>query len=218
MIKLSFIGAAFFLILAFAALLANSFYNNFKLFITFKPLYIFIFIFFSVLFVFLWEIRILGQSKSLYKNIEETFTKASDEAGGCDWQMVEDIIKKAKKQKQILLYNENKIKRLIEKRQDSSELIPSLIRISAISIIVISIYIFLPFNVVINNIFSRDIKVLSSVLALLSAVGAGIVLLFEFINTSNLEYEISKYKSCLYLLQQAQLLLNNIEGNRAEKG
>jgi ABC-type Mn2+/Zn2+ transport system permease subunit len=84
------------------------------------------------------------------------------------------------------------------------------LKLVAIFIVVCAIGIFYPtyFQILANHILLGNISIVSASLAILLIVGSGIVLIYEFIFYSQNKIRISTYKMCLYLLKQAQLVVD----------
>lgn len=202
LMQLSLIGSIF---CFFAAILAKLISPVIAPAATYMGLW---FCFFGV-FILLWEIRWFRQFKSSEK-VEEDFEKDKYQAVTSDWQIINEIIKTANYKKKVLQYVENKVGATIEQRQDKIKGLDKLLKIGAIFIVVVGIGIFNPsfVQILVDNIFSGNILAVSATLAVLLVVGSGIVLIYGFIFESRDKVKISSYKMCLYLLKQAQLLVD----------
>lgn len=201
--QLSLIGAGFFFFAAILAKLINP-----RLI---EPISIYFLIFFCFLafFVFLWEIRWIGQSKSPKKEAEESFAKAKEEAVIYDWQLINEIVKTAKYNKKVLQYVETKLQAIIDKQQDNMKVLDKILPMGGIFIVAIGIYIFGDFLGLVSNTLSGNISRVSASLAVVSVVVSLIVLVFGLLFESRDNVKLSSYKMCVYLLKQAQLLEKN---------
>lgn len=165
---------------------------------------------FSAFFVLLWEIRWITQFKSSEKEVELNFQKYRDNAVTLDWQVINEIVETANYKKKVLQYVENKVEAIIEKQEDNLTGLDKFLKLVVIFIIIGGIAIFNPslFQILVNNILSGNISAVSATLAVLLVVGSGFVLIYGFIFESRNQVKISSYKMCLYLLQQAQLVVD----------
>ena len=165
---------------------------------------------FLAFFALLWEIRWIRQFKSSEKEAEEDFEKDRDKAVTSDWQIINEIIETANYKKKVLQYVENKVGATIEKQQDRLKGLDKLLKLGAIFIVALGIIIFNPgyFQILANNVVSGNISAVSATLAVLLVVGSGIVLIYGFIFESRNQVKISSYKMCVYLLKQAQLVVD----------
>ena len=84
------------------------------------------------------------------------------------------------------------------------------LKVIAVIFIVLNIFIFLPYDLILNILLYTDIKLLPGILALLSVMGTGFILLGELFLASNSQFEMSKLKKCLCLLEQANILIDSI--------
>lgn len=162
-------------------------------------------------FALLWEIRWIGQIKSYEQEAKLDFQKYRDNAVTSDWEIVNEIVETANYKKKVLQYVENKIAAIIEQQQERSKGLDKLLKLGAIVIVAGSISILYPsyFEILANNILSGNIMAVSASLAVLLVVGSGIVLIYGFIFDSKKKTKISTYKMCLYLLRQAQLVVDS---------
>lgn len=162
-------------------------------------------------FALLREIWWLRQFKNSEKEAESNFKKYRDNAVTLDWQVINEIIETANYKKKVLQYVENKVEAIIEKQQDHLNRLDKFLKSVTIFLIVVGIGLFNPslFQILANHILSGNISALSATLAVLLVVGSGIVLIYGFIFESINKAEISTYKMCLYLLKQAQLVVNS---------
>ncbi len=154
----------------------------------------------------------IRQLKSSQKQIEHDFVITIDEARRNDWKLVEAPVKETNYQKEILEYVEKKINCKLEVIQDREELSHSLIQLCSVISIGILIYILVPQEFE-KLVFSRDIKTLPVVLTVLTALGAGFNLMYRFIIEESIKVQIIKLKNCIWLLQQAQLLIGYFKEN-----
>jgi len=212
--RLYVIGVVFFSLLAYISSLSNKTTIIAGQLIAYKTIYAIIAACFLLFYEILWIRRSIQQLKSPQEEIEEDFNKAKDEAITTDWQIVEDLIKQSNSKKEVLEYVKTKIVFLIEKRQDRANTTQLLVKIFAALIVVMTIVIFFSSNLLIKVITSGDVGVWSGRLALFSAAVAGITLIFELFLASTRDFQIIKLKRCLYLLEQAQLIINNVENNK----
>lgn len=197
--KFSLIGLAFFLFAAILTAITNP--------TAILPIiiYLVICLCFMILFTLLWAIKWVEPFKNPLLETIKDFDKAKNEAILFELQIVDAIVEKASS-RQELQYIKNKLQIEIDLCQDKMKLAYKFLRIGMIFVVALIIYNFVPFQVLISTIFSENVAALSAILSLISVVGAGIVLMLEFILDSMRQFKISRYKTCLYLLQQAQLL------------
>lgn len=212
--KLAVIGVGFFSILTYISSLSNTTIIIAGQLIEAKTIYASI----AACFLFFYEVLLIIRSskqfKSLQKEFEEDFNKAKDEAKITDWQIVEDLIEQSNYKKEVLKYVNTKIIFLIEKRENRANATQKFAKIFAVLIVVMIIVIWFPSNLLTKLITSGDVRVWSGILALLSAAVAGVALIFELFLASTIEFQIIKLKRCLYLLEQAQLIINDLENNK----
>lgn len=201
--QLCCVGCIFFLIAAIVTAIAHS---EAKLPVI---IYLAICICFLILFILMWAFRWIEPFKNLEQETEIDFRKAKDEAVLTDWQVVDAIVKKANYQPEVLQYVENKLQLELEKYQANIKTAYKCLRIGIILVVTLLIYNFLPLQALLQTVFVINVAALSGILALLSALAAGTILILEFILDSRQKYQASKYKTCLYYLKQAQLLLNS---------
>lgn len=201
--QLSCVGCLFFLIAAIVTAIAHS---EAKLPII---IYLTICICFLILFILMWAFRWIGPLKNLEQETEIYLRKARDESVLIDWQVVDAIVKKANFQPEILPYIENKLQLELEKYQEKIKLAYKCLRIGIVLVVALLIYNFVPLQALLQTIFVVNITALSAIVAFLSALTAGTILILEFILDSRQKFQISKYKTCLYYLKQARLLLDS---------
>lgn len=199
--QLSFIGCIFFFIAAIVTAIAHS---EAKLPVI---IYLAICILFLILFILIWAFKWIEPFKNIEQETEINFRKARDESVLIDWQVVDAIVKKANSQPEVLQYVENKLQLELEKYQDNIKIAYKCLRIGIVLVIILLIYNFLPLQALLQTMFVINVAALSAVLALLSALVAGTILILEFIIDTRQKSQTSKYKTCLYYLKQAQLLL-----------
>jgi len=173
-----------------------------------------IFIILLFLFLLLYLIKELRSLKGIQKQIETNFKKIINQAETNDWSIVDQLIKAANFKKDILEVVKVKISSSIEEIKDRTEITYKFIKILSIFIIAIIIYGWIPSDLLLKIINSTDIKLWTGILALLSALLTGIVLVWELHFALDFQVEINKLKKCLYLLEQAKLLIDNVGFNK----
>ena len=177
----------------------------------------------------------LKPTKSSEDYFHEKFKKFRNEAAATDRQRVSEILEKSKHDKRVLKIVEDKVQFLIEEKQDSAKLHNDNLRIIAIVFVLLSIVIcmcyFIPPEILLKTVFSikiesllssvvaiDNIKLLSAVVAVsLAVVGAvigAVDLILKHIAASDSHFCVSRYKRCLFLIEQAQNMLDNIEVNK----
>ncbi len=149
--------------------------------------------------------------KSPQEYTERRFNKVSFQAKNYDWSIVNKLAEDSNFKKEPLEFVKIKINNLIENLKEKDEISSVLKNILSISIVAIVIYAFVPNNILLGIVKSNDIKNLSGFLTLLSAVIAGIRLLLELYFISVRQSENSKLKRCLYLIEQAKLMIDSIK-------
>lgn len=166
---------------------------------------------FLVFFAFLWQIRWFRQFKSSEQEAKSDFQKYRDKAVTSDWEIITEIIETANYKKKVLQYVENKVQAIIEKEQERSKGLDKLLKVGAIFIIAVGIIILNPgySQILANNVVVGNISAVSASLAILWVLGSGIVIIYGFIFESRDIVKISTYKTCLYLLKQAQLVVDS---------
>lgn len=216
LIKTFFIsGASFFLLVLISAVLPHQvgFFNKT---LPGTVVYSIMYLCFFALFLWsrlIWDIRHL---KSPQKHLEDEFVVAMNEAEVDDWQLVEAVVKEANHQKEILEYVEKKINRKLEVIQDREKLSTTVLQ--ACSIFSIGIVILILFPQEFQKLLeSKDVKLWSGVLALITAVGAGLNLVYRIITESGLKFQIVKLKDCICILQQAQLMIDKVKKTQHEQ-
>lgn len=213
-LKICVIGTIFFFLVAgMSAIINQSIILAGRTILT-RTIYLVITFIFFVSFEISWLFRLIQQLKGAQKQLEEDFYEAKDDATLVDWQIVEDIIKKANQQPYVLEYVGKKISHLIEQSQNKAKVNYVFIRILAFLIVGIFIGIYLPYDLLLKIITSSQINVWVGTIALLSTLQAAIVLIFDFILSSITEFKTGKLKKCLYLLDQAKLRVNNISNSQ----
>lgn len=155
----------------------------------------------------------IGPLKSSQEIVEEDFKKAGDAAKLGDWQIVKELIKSANFNKEVLKYAKIKVDFLIEAREDNKNTTDNFIKILASILVITFIFVWNPYNILEEIITPNELKDLSVVLALTSAIIATIVFIWQFSHTVQSQFEISKFKSCIYFLEQAELMINYIKNN-----
>lgn len=203
LIQLSLIGCIFCLVAAILSKLISPVVAPAVTYLTLS-------ICFLAFFVLLWEIRWVRQFRSSEKEVELNFQKYRDNAVTLDWQVINEIVETANYKKKVLQYVENKVEAIIKKEEDNLTGLDKFLKLVVIFIIIGGIAILNPslFQILVNNILSGNISAVSATLAVLLVVGSGIVLIYGFIFESINKAEISTYKMCLYLLKQAQLVVD----------
>ena len=207
--KLSIIGASFFILAAIVLGLLNSTAT------TPIRIYIYLFGFFSLLFAILWEIRWLSQL-SIHQVIQNPreiarldFEIAREQAAIYELDLVDRIIKTAKSSKLVIQYVENKIYSELEFQVQRVNLASKIIKIAAIFIILSFVYNFTPLQLLLNTILTSNLAILNSIVTVLAVLGAGVILFAEWIGDTLLQWKIISYKICLNLLKQARVLLED---------
>lgn len=201
--QLSCVGCGFFLIAAIVTAIAHP---EAKLPII---IYLTICMCFLILFILMWAFRWIEPFKNLDKETEIDFIKARDESVLIDWQVIDAIVKKANHQPEVLQYVENKLQLELEKYKNSIKMAYKCLRIGIVLVIALLIYNFVPLQALLQTLFVVNVAALSAILALISALAVAIILMLEFILDSRQKFQTIKYKTCLYYLKQAQLLLNS---------
>ncbi|MBW4640991.1 MAG: hypothetical protein KME05_22765 [Gloeocapsa sp. UFS-A4-WI-NPMV-4B04] len=172
---------------------------------------------FSILYFGLVIVEIINNIaviKSLQKLVEKKFSQAGNEAKIGDWQIVKDIIEAANFKPEIIEYVENKINHyLIKAREDNKNISDKFIKLIVSVIVITFIFGWNPYNILEHIIIPKELKDLSVSLALISAIIAIIVFMWQLIHTVQFKFEISKFKNCIYFLEQAQLMINYIKNN-----
>lgn len=165
---------------------------------------------FLVFFALLWEIRWVRQFKSSEQEAKLDFQKYRDNAVTSEWEIINEIIETANYKKKVLQYVENKVQAVIEKQQERSKGLDKLLKLGTIFIVAGGIIILNPdyFQILVNNVVLGNISAVSASLAVLLVLGSGVVLIYGFIFESRDIVKISTYKMCLYLLKQAQLVVD----------
>lgn len=147
--------------------------------------------------------------KSPQEYIERRFNKVSFQAENYDWSIVNKLAEDSSFKKEPLEFVKIKINNSIENLEERDEISSVLKNILSIFIVAIVIYAFVPNNILLGIVKSNDIKNLSGFLTLLSAIITGIRLLLELYFISVRQSENSKLKRCLYLIEQAKLVIDS---------
>lgn len=215
-LNLSITGCLFFMILALLTSLINNTTTIPKSTILLSYFYFSIGFCFFLLYLVLLIIKMvndIGPLKNSQEIVEEDFKKAGDTAKIGDWQIVKELIKSANFNKEILEYAKSKLNFLIQAREDNKNTTDNFIKVLASIIVITFIFVWNPYNILQEIITPNELKDLSVVLALISAIIATIVFIWQFSHTVQSQFEISKFKSCIYFLEQAELMINYIKNN-----
>lgn len=210
--KLSTIGASFFILAAIVLGLVNPTAT------TPIRIYIYLFGFFGLLFAILWEIRWVRQLsiQQVIQNPREIarldFETAKAQALHYELDLIDRIIKTANSSKPVIQYVENKICSELEFQAQQANLVSKIIKIGAVFTILSFVYNFTPLQLLLSTIFTNNVAILNSIVTVLAVLGAGVILFAEWVDDTLLQWKMVSYKICLNLLKQAQLLV--VDGGR----
>jgi hypothetical protein len=168
-----------------------------------KTIYFLISFVFIMLLMVVNTIKLTIQTINQLKNQEKLIVIKIKRAGKDtinEQQLVNEICTKATHPNTLKLA-EQKFKYLIEERQARAKITSSLLPILAL--VIVSIYIFV-YGIPID--FVAEFSRYSTGIALLSAVLAIIRAILEFMFESESQLQIIKFKQCLSLLEQAQVV------------
>jgi hypothetical protein len=204
--KLSAIGAIFFII---AAMTVGLFQPT-----AIVPIRIYIYLFgvFGLLFAILWEVKWLRQIsiKRVFNNPTEfaclAFKKTKEQAIERELTIVQEVSEAASYSKTVLQYVENQIQLELEIQAQNISLTNRAIKVLAIFMVLGFFYTFTPIQILLNTILAGNVPILNSIVTVLTVIGAGLILLTEWLGDTFLQWKIISYKICLNVLRQAQLL------------
>lgn len=180
-LNLSINGCLFFMILAFITSIINNITTIPKSNILLSYFYFTIGFCFFLLYLVLLIIKTIndiGPLKSSQEIVEEDFKKAGDAAKLGDWQIVKELIKSANFNKEVLKYAKIKVDFLIEAREDNKNTTDNFIKVLASILVITFIFVWNPYNILEEIITPNELKDLSVVLALTSAIIATIVFIW----------------------------------------
>lgn len=161
-----------------------------------------------MLFIVVNTIKLLIQTITQWENSEKIINKRIIKTGKNtvnEQQLISEICTKATHPNTLKLA-EQKFKYLIEERQARAKITSSSLPILALAIVSIYILVY-----GIPGEFLKDPSRYSTGLGLLSAALAIIRAISEFFLASESQYQIIKFKQCLYLLEQAQVVKSSLE-------
>jgi hypothetical protein len=165
-------------------------------------IYFFIAIIFFLLYIVSSFIRVIHQWESPEKIILKDIDATRQETL-FDRQIIKELSEKVKKEN--LKIAEGAFKILIDNRQSQVEIAASLSPVLSVIIVALFIFIFgIPIDLG-NTLFY---------VAVTAIMGAVLKPTFDFIGKSALQPQLVKLKKCLFLLEQAESILNNIETNK----
>lgn len=207
--KLSIIGAIFFIS---AAIILGLFSPTAT---TPIRIYIYLFGFFSLLFAIFWEIRWLKQLsiQQVIQNPREItcldFEVAREQALGYELNLVERIVKAANFNKPVIQYVENKICSELSFQSQQANLVSKIIKLAAIFIVLSLVYTSTPLQLLLNTILANNLAILNSIVTVIAALGAGVILFAEWVEDTLVQWKITNYKICEHLLKQARTLVED---------
>lgn len=174
-----------------------------------KAVLITLFISYFLIFLSLQIPIVYDRVKNTQERTVANFVKNKYQAEVRDWRIANELAEKSNFNKEVLEIVKTKIKHSVENTEDIAKIKRMAKSIYSILIVLIIVYAWIPTNVLWNSLNSDNLKILSGILALLSVLVAGINLVGELFLESSVQTEISKLKKCLYLIEQAKLLIDS---------
>lgn len=202
--KILFVGFIVFMLAAIVSIIIPTTILSFPS----KTIYFLISVVFFILFMVVNTTKLIIQTITQWESQEKIINKKIKKAGRDtinEQQLVSEPCIKVTHLNTLKLA-EQKFKYLIEERQARAKITSSLLPILAL--VIVSIYIFV-YGIPID--FVAEFSRYSTGIALLSAVLAIIRAILEFMFESESQLQIIKFKQCLSLLEQAQVITKNIE-------
>jgi hypothetical protein len=167
-------------------------------------IYSLLFVGFSGCFAIIWINLWTKIFRNSHQEAKKAIGSSRDEALLLDKQTIEIILERIGSKIEVLEFVENKIFADIDDLQDSRNLAYMLLKIASVFVVVIVTYSFIILQFVIGTALVANITLLTSILAVLVMLGVVIILVIDSI----VKMKMSKYKMCIYLLRQTQLVLN----------
>ena len=202
--KILFVGFIVFMLAAIVSIIIPTTILSFPS----KTIHFLISVVFFLLFMVVNTTKLIIQTITQWESQEKIINIKIKKAGRDtikEQQLVSELCVKVTHLTTLKLV-EQKFKYLIEERQARAKITSSLLPILAL--VIVSIYIFV-YGIPID--FVAEFSRYSTGIALLSAVLAIIRAILEFMFESESQLQIIKFKQCLSLLEQAQVVTKNIE-------
>lgn len=174
-----------------------------------KAILLMLFISYFLIFLSLQIPMVYGKVKNTQERTVANFVKNKYQAEVRDWRIANELAEKSNFNKGVLEIVKIKIQHSVENIENIAKIKRIAKSIYSVLIVLIIVYAWIPNNVLWNSLNSDNLKISSGILALLSVLVAGINLVGELFLESSFQTEISKLKKCLYLIEQAKLLIDS---------